>query len=309
MRPVFHGSPNRRAFTLIELLVVIAIIAILIGLLLPAVQKVREAANRMKCSNNLKQIGLGLHNHHGALECLPAPRGTLQYTINPANPGDSGATQYRGWLVELLPYIEQDPLHRAITAGWSAPYFNNHNKGVSTYVCPSDPRGAQLMAPTAGNGACTSYVGVTGNQTTSIFTAGSTTGIFDLSLRKNRGVNFAAITDGLSNTLTVGERPPAADLYWGWWAASDYDSLLSTQNSTNFYATDTSSPFPCTPIGRYMPGIPTKNCHSNHFYSMHTGGANWLLGDGSVRFIPYSSAALVTDALATKSGGEAQNLD
>src|SRR5258708_36281467 len=127
-----------RAFTLIELLVVIAIIAILIGLLLPAVQKVREAAARAKCSNKLKQIALGLHNYHSAFEKLPPARGDLQspaqYTV---------FTVYGGWMCNILPFIEQDNLLKQIKPFFqTAPggFYNNYNRSVPIFLCPSDGR-------------------------------------------------------------------------------------------------------------------------------------------------------------------------
>ena len=234
---------RKRGFTLIELLVVIAIIAILIGLLVPAVQKVREAAARIQCTNNLKQIGLGLHNFHGTYQKFPAARGDYFLTYAQAAgyppptygglyPG--GFTQYGGWMVSLLPYIEQDNLRKKMTytgTAWTGPFFGNYNVVVKTYLCPSD--GHAQSPPTAGNGAFTDYLGVTGsnNDFNSAF-FGPSNGIFDVN---SQGTRFADITDGTSSTLMVGERPPAGDLYWGWWSVSDYDCLLGTQVPYSFY--------------------------------------------------------------------------
>jgi prepilin-type N-terminal cleavage/methylation domain-containing protein len=291
---------TRRGFTLIELLVVIAIIAILIGLLLPAVQKVREAAARMSCSNNLKQIGIGMHNYHATYNKFMPPRGDLQ-----APNQNFVFTVYGGWMCDLLPYIEQDNLKKQLT------YYPNFNFGqfqqyyntpVKTYQCPSDTQVSTDVAP--GNGAMTSYLGVTGNDNN--FTAqffGPTNGIFDIS---SLGYRLTDITDGTSNTLMVGERPPAGDHYWGWWSVSDYDCLLSVQNYIQFYSCSYPS---CQLPGIFNPPTPRAqdanffNMESDHFYSMHTGGSNWALGDGSVRFIPYSAQA-ITIPMASRNGGE-----
>jgi prepilin-type N-terminal cleavage/methylation domain-containing protein/prepilin-type processing-associated H-X9-DG protein len=306
--PVLFSFRRWRGFTLIELLVVIAIIAILIGLLLPAVQKVREAAARMKCSNNLKQIGLGCHNFHSNFNRFPPPRGDYFIQYAQAFGGNAnnnyfglypgGFTQYGGWMTTLLPYVEQDNLRKKMQytgTNWVGPFFNNYTTVVPTYICPSDAR--NLITVPNGDGAFTSYLGVTGSDNNigaQFF--GPTNGIFDVS---SIGVAVTSITDGSSNTLMVGERPPAKDLYWGWWSVSDYDCLLSTNTLYSFYSG-------CTTPGRFR--APTtvpidQNKESCHFWSYHTNGGNWLLGDGSVRFMSYSAAA-ITLPMGTRAGGE-----
>jgi prepilin-type N-terminal cleavage/methylation domain-containing protein len=298
----------RRGFTLIELLVVIAIIAILIGLLLPAVQKVREAASRMKCSNNMKQIGIGLHNYHDTFLRLPPPRGDLQ------SPNQNGVfTVYGGWMCDLLPFVEQQNLKKALTA---YPTFNfgtflqNYTTVVKGYICPSDGR---LENVPPGNGAFTSYLGVTGNtndQASQFF--GPTNGIFDVA---SKGIKLVDIVDGTSNTVMVGERPPASDYFWGWWSVSDYDCLLSASNQIVFYGG-------CQVPGYFSqprPGVMAMDANatnlcggdSNKFWSFHTGGSNWLLGDASVRFIQYSAGGPPTTTnptlilpMASRNGGE-----
>jgi prepilin-type N-terminal cleavage/methylation domain-containing protein len=293
-----------RGFTLIELLVVIAIIAILIGLLVPAVQKVREAAARAKCSNNMRQLGLGLHNYHGTFGKFMPPRGDLQ-----APNQNTAFTVYGGWMCDLLPYIEQDNLYKSLT---HYPTFNfgtflaNYNKVVPTYICPS--ASGEFNAIPVGDGAFTCYLGVTGGgvapgqvDTLTQEFFGPTNGIFDIS---SLGTKIADITDGTSNTLMVGERRPAIDNYWGWWSVSDYDCLLSTNDFIGplFYGG-------CITPGRFgPPRLPLKAAQcggdSNHYWSFHTNGSNWTLGDGSVRFITYSANQNTILGMATRAGNE-----
>jgi len=291
---------SRSGFTLIELLVVIAIIAILIGLLLPAVQKVREAAARVKCQNNLKQLGIGIHNYHGSVERLPPARGTLNRTD--FNTNATSATLYRGWMCEILPYMEQTAIEAGMyTKPWNTGFFAFSNKPITIFMCPSDTQVNQPIP--AGNGAMTSYVGITGSDAT--FNAqyyGPSNGAFRVDDNDYRNHSLNTISDGTSNTIAVTERPPTKDLYWGWWSGSDYDALLSLNQQYAYYGG-------CVYPGTFKPGNPNGPCSgdSNHVWSFHSGGANFLFTDGSVRFLQYS-AQPITIPLGSAHGGEVATL-
>ena len=287
----------RHAFTLIELLVVIAIIAVLIGMLLPAVQKVRDAAARMRCQNQLKQIGLGLHGFHDVAYSFP---NGLRYGYGPT------PKPWSGWTLDILPYLEQDAAAKAADAAYAAnpnPFQAPPHSGLATvlraYVCPADGR---ILNPQASkkNGlvvAFTSYVGVAGRDQY------SRDGVLYLDSR----VRIADIADGTSGTLLVGERPPSADFQFGWWyagsgfsATGSGDIILGVEQP-NLLPIVTGS---CGP-GKYSfaPGSFTDRCAMLHFWSPHNGGANFLFADGSVRLMSYA-AAPVMPALASRAGGE-----
>jgi len=354
---------TRIGFTLIELLVVIAIIAILIGLLLPAVQKVREAAARTQCTNNLKQMGLALHNHHDTYQKFPAgvTIGKSQSTgagwwgganvapmyDNPPNGWANSTTSYPAdgywaYTMRIAPFLEQDNLARvpAQAGPFAWPWWlqlpgttGGANMVVSQkfkiYACPSDTRGMQAwVEPGTGNQhAVTSYMGVTGRDSfkETLPGTGNPTATSaklpgqDGCLYVNSRVTFASISDGTSNTVMIGERPPSLSLEFGWqWVAWGYDNYGFGAGDCLLGVRDRlpgSTPSINNTPGLYRPGNVANDADYNHYWSLHPGGGMWLMGDGSVRFIPYSAgAAVVTqvnginvtmlEVLASRAGGE-----
>jgi prepilin-type processing-associated H-X9-DG protein len=336
---------------LIELLVVIAIIAILIGLLLPAVQKIREAANRMKCSNNLKQIGLALHNYHDTNGVLPPG------AANDVAPfGNGGNGWGSSWKVYLLPFVEQDNLFKLWVFNSNSGYTNaaninrTANYTVPIYRCPSSP--LPLFANRGGHNvqmAVGSYAGIAGSviPTQTGMVVGSNLPQVNVAccngsggLATDNGVLFAGsqvglagVTDGLSNTIFVGEnsnhlrdvnnRPITSgstrgflshETIYGWTMGAAH----GTQTSANW--TGDGRHFNCISV-RYMinqSGFATGSAGSGAqgvnndagvnfpLNSGHSGGVNVLLGDGSVRFMRDTTSLLVLSAFCTKAGGETQ---
>jgi prepilin-type N-terminal cleavage/methylation domain-containing protein/prepilin-type processing-associated H-X9-DG protein len=293
----------RKAFTLVELLVVIAIMAILIGLLLAGVQNVRAAAARLNCNSNLKQLALACHNYESTFHRLPVGhRGILNLERR----------TFTGWLYEILPYVEQDNIFRdgERAFGISASPFNNPPHQhiatvIRTYSCPSDQRVATPQVSTKTNNriALTSYLGVSG------LDYKSKDGVFI----QDRRITFNEVTDGLSNTLMIGERPPSVDFQFGWWYAGVGQVLTGSADQILGVREHNLQPIvsgsPCGPgVYSYKERRLTDPCGMFHFWGPHPGGGQFAMADGSVRQVPYTANPIMP-ALASRAGGEVAGLD
>jgi prepilin-type N-terminal cleavage/methylation domain-containing protein len=302
MLPSTREPRLRLAFTLIELLVVIAIIAILIGLLLPAVQKVRESAARMQCSNNLKQIGLGIHNYETAHGKLPPGFVSRTTSVN----GEGLGTGW-GWAAHILPQVEQDNLFRQIDLAQDilAP---NHTQARATKItlfrCPSDPvPGGDTFEVVSESGqlgrvAFSNYVAVGGTFEVTGF-PDTNTGSF----LRNSGYRIVEITDGTSNTLFVTERGSKHSPMTTWVGAvtgsinPPLNPGLEEEGPPTLVLTQTGE----EEEGR-TPNNPLR--HVEDASSFHTGGVHGLFGDGSVRFIRNSITPATWVGLGTRNNGE-----
>jgi prepilin-type N-terminal cleavage/methylation domain-containing protein/prepilin-type processing-associated H-X9-DG protein len=307
-------SHRRTAFTLIELLVVIAIIAILIGLLLPAVQKVREAAARAQCQNNLKQIGVGLHNYHSAYQKLPPGSNPSGFTV----------------LTLLLPFMEQDNLYKQInfTASADDPLNAGPNgTPIKTLICPSDA--FTLPQGLAGNNYFANY----GTNINFFGNSSVANGVFAL---RDNGISLLAITDGTSNTVAFSELKKG-DFNNAVYSPADWLNVgsagLPTTADQAYSICQTVNvqdlSLQCFSAGgewlgddntgtAYTHVVPpnTTNCCwlANLTFavtasSYHTNGVNLLLCDGSVRFVPNSISLATWRALGTRQGGEVLGSD
>jgi prepilin-type N-terminal cleavage/methylation domain-containing protein len=268
---------SRSGFTLVELLVVIAIIGTLVALLLPAVQAARESARRTQCLNNQKQWVMSVHTYHDSLLAVPS--------------GVYLPAQWF-WRASLLPFIEQQNLHKRINFESSMCFFDpvtqnpaqNPNKiHVKSWSCPSDPNIKRLYVDFYGaDYEAQSYFGVCD----SVSYAGEQ-GTFYL----NSDIKFKNITDGLSNTAFIGERGIPDDFYWGWGlcGAGTRDSYLSFQNGLK-------------------QGSRKNEPDTWNFWSYHPGGVLFAFGDGSVKQVNYSTDFKILRAIATRDGGEVEQL-
>jgi prepilin-type N-terminal cleavage/methylation domain-containing protein/prepilin-type processing-associated H-X9-DG protein len=307
---------RRHGFTLIELLVVIAIIAVLIGLLLPAVQKTREAASRIKCQNNLKQIGLACHTYHDNNQrfpsgiCVPVANGASGATFVTDWPAGKilqppAANVFGSWLMWILPYMEQGNVYAAV--GTASSNYTQRDYTycgsttapgatyVSSYVCPSDNVPRQVITYSVYFFAINSYFANAGTSAWPLPTAGLNGVMF-----YNSQVRLTSITDGSSNTFLAGERYSYDPTYnstqlledtrgWAW----------CNYNSGQDHLGDTAHP-----INSQASAIGNTARRTN-FGSNHTGGANFLLCDGSVRFVSNGIDIVTLQRLSVPNDGNA----
>jgi prepilin-type N-terminal cleavage/methylation domain-containing protein/prepilin-type processing-associated H-X9-DG protein len=343
-------GPRRRwslGFTLIELLVVIAIIAVLIGLLLPAVQKVRAAAARISCQNNLKQIGLAIHNYHDSNGILPPAK------INSGSSWNKNSNYYPNQpfkvynhtgFTMLLPFIEQDNLYKqydftkpACNSSWSVTYYPttgcdatdlaNYPNGVNgtsnanvvgtfvkIYVCPADPGHQPNPMNTSGYWAYAETNGQRSNYLFNCYKATDYTPDYSASrydagmFGTNGSARFSDVTDGLSNTIAVGEarQQMVADSFGPRWGSGTHTSVHGYVPDYTFHIN--------YPYGQLVFGYPSSSMYAKLQYawgfgSWHSGGANFVFGDGSVRFLPDSMAFPVFQAMCSIQGGEVITYD
>jgi prepilin-type N-terminal cleavage/methylation domain-containing protein/prepilin-type processing-associated H-X9-DG protein len=327
-------------FTLIELLVVIAIIAVLIGLLLPAVQAARQAAFRAQCLNNMRQMGIGMHNYHDTSGSFPS--GIIMHVIDvtygpggtvitpsvtpfcqPAVPVFADLYGYPGWGwgTMMLPQVEQSVIYNQFNFSFTAVDWQNDTASLiplSTFLCPADaaPRSfpvtdawgvtppTPLVLPTS------NYLGVLGTGVTPLIPT-----TFDGMFGSNSQINVRDVADGTSQTLAVGERSYTSS-YSTWMAMVPGGWLFPTPvvNQGGPYAPAGGVPscgMLLAPVGLVdAPRTPNnKSGHPEDFSSRHTGGANFLFADGSVRFVKDSVSYRVFVSLATRAGGEVVSSD
>jgi len=296
-------SPRPRGFTLIELLVVIAIIAILIALLLPAVQQAREAARRTQCRNNLKQIGLALHNYHDTHSIFPFGRSK--------GPGTGTSTLGHTCLTMLLPGIDQAPLYSLydFSKGFNVtPNFENSSQVLPAFLCPSNPQtegcdwtGATNPRPGSNpreDSARTHYVPISdsgpGRLTAGSIVVTDGNGMFFYMSR----IRMRDVTDGTSNTLAFGEHIGRGPGQFDGVAWHCYSGGMGTVNGIN-------APWRSSVGGRLPLAHQTWGADSfSGPASYHEGGCHFLLADGSVRFVSENIAQSIVAALSTRAGNE-----
>lgn len=299
-RSCFEVGHDRFGFTLVELLVVIAIVGVVVGLLLPAVQQSRETARRMQCTNNLKQIGLALHNYHDSHKRFPPGYVTgFDSSGKEIGPG-------WGWATMILPEMEQAPVRDGIRFVDSIEHPSNASiriKSIVSYLCPSDSVQSPWNAVTRDSmGFPTTVIcQVAASNYLGVFGVREPVGDGDGILFRNSQIGLRDILDGTSSTLLIGERSHR----WSeatWLGAVTDAELFPPKGSPALPFIEGASSMV---LGHTFEGPPNApNLEGNNFSSQHSGGANFVFADGHVQFVTSSTDKQVFRALSTRSGGE-----
>jgi prepilin-type processing-associated H-X9-DG protein len=302
----FHSArlARRTALTLFECLVALAIVATLIGLTVVAVQRSRATAARVQCAQRQRELALAVHNYESLHHKLP--EGVWYPFLH--TPSDITRQAGQSWQTAILPFVDQTMLW---DMAWEAQcddpitsctplHLFVAEQIIPSFLCPTERYQFGWNPANGQRWGVTSYLGVAGTNTQAL------DGVFG----RNLAVHMVDITDGTSNTIMIGERPAGPDgLYAAWYAG--WGNLAS---SVNFmldagYGHWSPTEASCRQASTtFRPGELDNLCDVNHFWSLHTGGANFAFADGSVRFIPYTSADILP-ALATRAGGEVVSLD
>ncbi len=309
-----RARSRKSGFTLIELLVVIAIIAVLIALLLPAVQQAREAARRTQCKNNLKQIGLALHNYHDAFETFPMGYCAAMTYGSGSIPGGDDTDNGWGWSALILPQLDQAPLYNQFNFGQPIKNFPAIQTSIAAYLCPSDltPGGPVTIVNSTGTlvttAAVSSYAAVCG---------GDETGTADLTglgaFYRNSRVRMADITDGTTHTILVMERATCKSR--GIWAGAINTGVVSCgpKNTASQTATE---PAACLVLVHAHLNNVTVDPDGglDDASSLHVGGSFVLFADGSVHFVrdipgdlpngSYTSDSIIFQAFTTRANAD-----
>jgi prepilin-type processing-associated H-X9-DG protein/prepilin-type N-terminal cleavage/methylation domain-containing protein len=288
---------RRRAFSILECLVVIALLGVLLGLLLSAIANVRAASASASCRDRLRQLSLANQSYHSDFQRFPPGTGKPDSADEPY--------PFMCWHVRLLPQLGQSSLWRDIQGAYAVDPDFRHNpphkdkeRPLQLFVCPSDPRTGGPSTKIKPINGFTSYLGVMGRDHNTL------DGVLFLGSR----ISFSEITDGASQTLLIGERPPSADERLGWWYAGwgqhkdgSGDAVLGVRGF-NQISHPNDRECPRGPY-HFVWGLFEDQCDAYHFWSPHSGGAHFAFCDGSVRFLTYSADS-VLPALATRAGGE-----